>query len=126
MRLINTTTLEPEEFIVDPPPYAILSHTWENGEVLYDDFAKGTESSKQGYAKVKGCCELAASEGLKYAWIDTCCIDKTSSAELSEAINSMFNWYQNSDVCYVYLNLEIAGEYISAEELKAARWTSRG
>ncbi|KAH6714351.1 hypothetical protein BKA61DRAFT_632289 [Leptodontidium sp. MPI-SDFR-AT-0119] len=43
--------------------------------------------------KIEGVCGIAVSDGFEYIWIDTCCIDKTSSAELSEAINSMFRWY---------------------------------
>jgi hypothetical protein len=58
----------------------------------------------KGWSKVLGCCAQAALDGWLYAWIDTCCIDKTSSAELSEAINSMFEWYEKSQVCYVYLS----------------------
>ena len=57
----------------------------------------------KGYMKIKACCALAASRGFKYVWIDTCCIDKTSSAELSEAINSMYRWYRNAGICYAYL-----------------------
>lgn len=49
------------------------------------------------------CCEQAQRDGLHYAWVYTCCIDKRSSSELSEAINSMFNWYSCASVCYAYL-----------------------
>ena len=58
---------------------------------------------KRGFNKIKECCRQAKDAGLSYAWVDTCCIDKTSSAELSEAINSMFAWYSASEVCYAYL-----------------------
>ena len=57
----------------------------------------------KGYKKIKACCALAASCSYEYVWIDTCCIDKTSSAELSEAINSMYRWYLNAAICYAYL-----------------------
>jgi hypothetical protein len=86
----------------------------------------GTADSKQGFAKIMKCCELAASEEYQYVWIDTCCIDKLSSAELSEAINSMFAYYENSDVCYVYLNINVTGGLLTAEVLQEARWTYRG
>jgi ankyrin repeat protein len=88
------------------PPYAILSHTWsENNEdeVSYDDLRNETGREKSGYAKLKFCAEQAAKDGLEHFWVDTCCIDKSSSAELSEAITSMFRWYKNSATCYVYL-----------------------
>ena len=86
------------------PLYAILSHTWEDEEVTYQDVKGGKVDGKVGYEKVKKVCEIAASHGLDYAWVDTCCIDKTSSSELSEAINSMFRWYQEAAVCYAYLS----------------------
>ncbi|CCC07022.1 hypothetical protein SMACR_01045 [Sordaria macrospora] len=107
MWLINTSTLELEEFIgSDIPSYAILSHTWEDGEVTFHDAkAKLLEKqNSQGARKVAKACELAAQQGLAYAWVDTCCIDKSSSAELTEAINSMFQWYRSSNICLVYLS----------------------
>jgi hypothetical protein len=58
---------------------------------------------KLGYSKIKHCCLTAAAGGFDYVWVDTCCIDKRSSSELSKAINSMYSWYQNADICYVYL-----------------------
>ncbi|KAK1777102.1 heterokaryon incompatibility protein-domain-containing protein [Copromyces sp. CBS 386.78] len=61
-------------------------------------------TSKKGYSKILGCCAKARTEGYRYVWIDTCCINKSSSAELSEAINSMFKWYHDAEVCYAYLS----------------------
>jgi Heterokaryon incompatibility protein (HET) len=107
MRLINTTTMQLEEFMASPPPYAILSHTWEDGEVTFQDFTnpnRTVTSTKKGFAKIKHTCRLAKQTGIAYAWVDTCCIDKTSSAELTEAINSMFAWYAASDICYAFLS----------------------
>ncbi|KAK0102259.1 hypothetical protein ONS95_005881 [Cadophora gregata] len=105
MRLLNTTTLLLEEFIGDNiPGYAILSHRWENEEVTFQDLREGRGPNMPGYSKITGCCRQARLDGWKYAWVDSCCIDKTSSAELSEAINSMFKWYKDSQVCYVYLS----------------------
>jgi len=57
-----------------------------------------------GFKKIRYCAEQATMDNLDYFWIDTCCIDKSSSAELSEAINSMFRWYRDSTVCYAYLS----------------------
>jgi ankyrin repeat protein len=87
------------------PPYAILSHTWgsKSDEVSYQDMTNGTAIDKPAYRKFTFCIEQATKDNLTYFWIDTCCIDKSSSAELSEAITSMFRWYQNSVQCYVYL-----------------------
>ncbi|KAI7356581.1 hypothetical protein KC354_g10365 [Hortaea werneckii] len=86
------------------PPYAILSHTWEDDEVLFKDMDDLERAkAKSGWQKIEYTCRQALEDGLEWAWVDTCCIDKCSSAELSEAINSMFNWYKFSTVCYVYL-----------------------
>lgn len=83
--------------------YAILSHTWHVGEVSFQDISKSSARVLPGYAKIDYACLQAERDGLKYVWIDTCCIDKTSSAELSEAINSMFRWYFHAAVCYAFL-----------------------
>jgi hypothetical protein len=138
MRLINTTTYQIEEFCGnDIPPYAILSHTWEQDEVNLQDFIRASKSTrrKKGYKKIMSTCKLAREapgEGLKWAWVDTCCIDKTSSAELSEAINSMFQWYHNARVCYVWLwdlaaakGKEEPGK-VDGAELAKCRWFKRG
>ncbi|KAF2031890.1 HET-domain-containing protein, partial [Setomelanomma holmii] len=88
------------------PPYAIISHTWgpDDEEVTFQELITGASKQKIGYAKIQRCGEQALQDGLQYFWIDTCSIDKLSSAELSEAINSMFKWYQRANVCYVYLS----------------------
>ncbi|KAF4436906.1 beta transducin [Fusarium acutatum] len=103
MRLLTVSTLQLKEFIGHAPPYAILSHTWTEEEVLHCDIGNLTAQSKEGYPKLVGCCSKAAQDGFDWVWIDTCCIDKSSSAELSEAINSMYKWYQKATVCYAYL-----------------------
>ena len=76
----------------DIPQYAILSHTWGAEEVTFKDLMEGTGKNKAGYEKMEFCRKKAASNDLLYFWADTCCIDKLTSAELSEAINSMFRW----------------------------------
>jgi hypothetical protein len=105
MHLLNAETRKLEQFPGGHiPPYAILSHTWGEKEVSMHDLINDTNvESKERYIKIKHSCEQARVDGLEYVWIDTCCIDKTSSAELSEAINSMFNWYANAEKCYAYL-----------------------
>ncbi|KAH8912420.1 HET-domain-containing protein [Coniochaeta sp. PMI_546] len=107
------------------PPYAILSHTWNSPqEVTLEDMTSPYLPSKKGYTKITETCRLALSQGLEYAWIDTCCIDKTSSAELTESINSMFRWYQKARVCYVYLSdLHTAS---AGPELARCAWFTRG
>ena len=107
MYLVHTSTLKLQDF-TSAPPYAILSHTWAtSGELTYQDmlvFNSIRTLETQGAAKVINACKRAASDGFEYIWIDTCCIDKRSSAELSEAINSMFRWYAEAQVCYTYLD----------------------
>lgn len=75
------------------PPYAILSHRWETEEVLFGDVVQNNATTKYGQQKVIDTILKAQRDGHKYLWIDSCCIDKDSSAELSEAINSMYQWY---------------------------------
>jgi Heterokaryon incompatibility protein (HET) len=83
------------------PCYAVLSHTWGLGdeEVTFNDLVNGMGKSKAGYRKIDFCGQQAANDSLRFFWVDTCCIDKSSSAELSEAINSMFCWYQDAAMC---------------------------
>lgn len=111
------------------PAYAILSHTWtEDQEVTYDELVAGTGREKAGYAKLRFCKERIVEDGLEYFWVDTCCIDKTSSAELTEAINSMYRWYSRATVCYVYLNdfdLDTATDPVP-ESIARCRWWTRG
>ncbi|KAI0904260.1 HET-domain-containing protein [Ustulina deusta] len=105
MRLLNCKTLSFEEFVQDIPRYAILSHTWGDEEVSLGDMkSDATASQLKGYEKISATCRIAQEQGLDYAWVDTCCIDKSSSAELSEAINSMFAWYRDAAVCYAWLS----------------------
>ncbi|KAK0750637.1 heterokaryon incompatibility protein-domain-containing protein, partial [Schizothecium vesticola] len=113
MRLINTETLLLESFpdLRRTPPYAVLSHTWgcdadeaSLQEMMVPSVLDSPTAAKPGFEKIRKTCQIALeTRGLKYAWVDTCCIDKTSSAELSEAINSMFKWYQQAAICLAFL-----------------------
>lgn len=113
------------------PEYAILSHTWgsEAEEVSFQDLVNGTGKKKTGYEKIKFCAEQARRDGLRHFWVDTCCINKLNKAELSNAINSMFCWYQNAARCYVYLS-DISDTHGSGLEWKSAfrgsKWFTRG
>ena len=139
MRLLYTTDDgrlgRTEDLIGDKiPPYAILSHTWGGKEVVFDDLndVENTEDisaqSRGGYRKIRFCAQQAERDGLNHFWVDTCCIDKANNTELSEAINSMFRWYQNAKRCYVFLSdveidtLEGNGESV----FKQSRWFNRG
>ncbi|KAH9203855.1 HET-R [Leptodontidium sp. 2 PMI_412] len=113
------------------PEYAILSHTWEGEEVTLEDLQNGTGTKKAGYEKIRFCAEQAKRDGLQYFWVDTCCIDKLNSAELTEAINSMFRWYRMSTRCYVYLS-DVSGTSVNIDDLawelpfRKSRWFTRG
>jgi hypothetical protein len=116
------------------PPYAILSHTWDGQEVTFKDLRNHRDVKevdaklKGGYQKLFFCAQQATRDGLDHFWVDTCCIDKANNTELSEAINSMFRWYQNAKKCYVYLSdvrhntLDDEGE----SAFKRSRWFTRG
>ncbi|KAI1739137.1 heterokaryon incompatibility protein-domain-containing protein [Xylaria scruposa] len=124
MWLINVNTLAVHEFLGDNiPHYAILSHAWGKEEVTFQDMQRLDEKvkAKPAFQKIEGICQQARHYQLEWAWVDTCCIDKTSSAELSEAINSMFQWYANSDVCYAFL-----ADVSDVESIRKSRWFTRG
>ena len=124
------------EFFEDNiPEYAILSHRWGAEEVTFKDLTDGTSKFKTGYDKIHFCGEQARRNGLEYFWVDTCCIDKSSSAELSEAINSMFRWYQKAARCYVYLSDVSTGDQKASDAsaectwesaFRASKWFTRG
>lgn len=133
MRLLNTSTFEFRECHGSKVvPYAILSHRWVDGEeISYRDFLdlNPTRTTKTGFQKVQGACRTALENGIEWLWIDTICIDKSSSAELSEAINSMYAWYQDSTVCYAYLSDVPDIELSQRDSLRCfreSRWFTRG
>jgi hypothetical protein len=116
------------------PEYAILSHTWgaDTEEVTYRDLIDGTGKNKVGYEKIRFCGEQARRDGLHNFWVDTCCINKSSDRELSEAINSMFRWYRKATKCYVYLTDVSTNDQIDLSlqlweaAFRNSRWFTRG
>ncbi|KAI1749132.1 HET-domain-containing protein [Xylaria castorea] len=143
MRLIDVENLELKEFFNSVPPYAILSHTWGDEEVTFQEHlaVSGPDAKhhahvarKAGYAKIVGVCKQAKIDGMQYLWCDTNCINKSSSAELSEAINSMYAWYRDSVVCYAYLADVDAGVQVwvgpsgsvDPVPFEKSRWFTRG
>jgi hypothetical protein len=113
----------------DIPAYGILSHTWgaDADEVTYEDLVKGTGRQKRGYDKIKFCADRSERDGLRYFWIDTCCINKPNFTELTEAINAMFKWYRASSRCYVYLSdVPDAEDPTMESAFQASRWFTRG
>jgi hypothetical protein len=122
------------QFSVHIPPYAILSHTWGLEEVTFKDMIEGNGTTKAGFDKIRFCGEQARRDGLAYFWVDTCCIDKSNSTELAEAINSMFRWYNNATKCYVYLsdvsvppfNTDNKSNRSWEATFRKSRWFTRG
>ncbi|KAH0835826.1 heterokaryon incompatibility protein-domain-containing protein [Lanmaoa asiatica] len=125
MRLLNSRSRQLELLHRHPGRYAIVSHRWGDGsgEVLFADIGDQarTQSKGKGYEKILGSCAQAMQNGLNYIWLDTCCIGKSNSTELSEAINSMYKWYQKSEVCYTYLH-----DVSDPSEFTKSDWFSRG
>ncbi|KAI0856076.1 heterokaryon incompatibility protein-domain-containing protein [Xylaria cubensis] len=114
-----------------PPPYAILSHTWgaDDEEVTLWDILNDKVKKKSGYKKIRFCAEQAKKDELQFFWVDSCCIDKSSSAELTEAINSMFDWYHRAAKCYAYLS-DVRTRYSLSrrtwkQKFKNSRWFTR-
>ena len=124
MWLIDTQTLKLKFITNTDYRYAILSHTWGGDEVTFEDMKNpAIAETKTGYHKIQKTCERASSQGLYLAWVDTCCIDKSSSAELSESINSIFQWYRLSAVCYAWLE---DWDGSAPTSMRNSRWFTRG
>jgi hypothetical protein len=125
MWLIDAQTLK-LKFVADPRKYkyATLSHMWGDDEVAFEDMNNPANAeNKKRYLKIKRTCERALSQRIRLAWVDTCCIDKSSSAELSESINSMFLWYKLSTICYAWLeDWDGSGH----ESIRQSKWFTRG
>jgi hypothetical protein len=158
MRLINTQYLKLQEFYdTQVPPYAIVSHRWRDDELPFHDYSEllsvpyyqylyGDPQEKLskvndpdsdcyikrgGVRKIISACLRAFLDGIGHVWIDTVGIDKSSSAELQEAINSMYAWYERSRICYVYLDdvsCPVGTHRTDAEleqALSASEWQTR-
>ncbi|KAL2209947.1 HET-domain-containing protein [Sarocladium strictum] len=132
MYLIDAHSYKLKHFFTENlPKYAILSHTWGDDEVTYQDIILDLSAAQQknGFRKIAYTCRQALEDGLHWAWVDTCCIDKSSSAELSEAINSMYSWYKTSTRCYAHLvdyELHHWTSKVDKNDFRNCRWFTRG
>ena len=147
MRLLKTSNGILREFSPgDIPKYAILSHTWGDHEQTFQEvnnrFSRHLKGVTTSYSrhrislfeglsrKIQGCCRFARSYGYEWVWIDTCCIDQKSSAELSEAINSMFEWYSKAELCIAFLedvpDSTTSDDHRPPPRFKESRWFTRG
>ena len=128
MRFLHTETLQlvqipDSEIPLEKNNYAILSHRWgaDEDEVTFEDIlSRANVANKKGFAKLKSFCKKASSRGFRYAWADTCCVDKRSSSELAEAIRSLYHWYEGSSFCVAYLEDVPQRDFIDSE------WFDRG
>ncbi|KAF5343104.1 hypothetical protein D9758_016011 [Tetrapyrgos nigripes] len=151
MCLLHTKTLKLQEFYTNIPCYVILSHTWGAEEITFQDIQSlatltdtwesdrhitfedvqsffHTAQLKKGYTKVVHACFRARANTFDWIWIDLCCIDKESSAELSEAIISMYQYYKDAAACYVYLS-DVSAKYHpqnTKSNFKDSKWFTRG
>ncbi|KAF9226111.1 HET-domain-containing protein [Gyrodon lividus] len=105
--------------------FAMLSHRWGRLEPTYQDIKNGGISDRPspGATKLHKFCLLAREQGFLWAWSDTCCIDKSSTAELQESIVSMFTWYRNSALTLIYL-FDVLDD--SEQSLRGSAWFTRG
>ncbi|KAI1783429.1 HET-domain-containing protein [Ganoderma leucocontextum] len=155
MRVLDTTTGQFVEIDLERATYAILSHTWDPaGEQTYHelrdiqrrhhpklsvrpgDAAPGQSQTALSpiwadpelSPKIREACRVAREKGYRLLWIDSCCIDKTSSSELSETINSMYGWYARAHVCYAFLADVPAEEahHREGSRFRWSRWFTRG
>ncbi|KAI0699778.1 heterokaryon incompatibility protein-domain-containing protein [Cerioporus squamosus] len=137
MWFLRTSRAELQHFSQPPQRYAILSHVWgdddlqsfQDVQALHTHAVCGKDNPRaRASPKIRGCCIYAEAQGFEWLWIDTCCIDKSSSAELSEAINSMYQWYARATVCYVYLHDVSAEADPSARTspFRRSKWFTRG
>jgi hypothetical protein len=136
LQLLHNDDLEFVEYSSEAktPKYAILSHTWgeDNQEITFKDIKAKAGKEKSGYDKLQFCRKQILRDDLRYFWMDTCCIDKSDSTELSRAINSMFRWYENAERCYVFLSDVSSRDCNDASnrdwlpQLKRSRWFTRG
>lgn len=142
MRLLNVNTLELSEFFErEIPRYGILSHRWGKDEVSYQDYVHDRKKDSSGYRKISEFCAFVKERkiwldvngnevNLQWVWVDTCCIDKSSSAEISEAINSMYFWYSNAEECYIYMqDVQCHSQHSKSEDantFQKSEWFKRG
>ncbi|TBU37126.1 hypothetical protein BD309DRAFT_1084867 [Dichomitus squalens] len=78
--------------------------------------------------KIRDACRIAREAGYDYLWIDSCCINKSSSSELTESINSMYQWYGHARDCYAYLADVPPGKdpRLPWSKFHSSRWFTRG
>ncbi|THV01252.1 HET-domain-containing protein [Dendrothele bispora CBS 962.96] len=125
--MINTSSLELEDFEdgVSIPHYAILSHTWGAEEIGYHEFDRLISKKKESLQKIVGACMRARSDGLRYLWIDTCCINQEDQTDVHRNVKNMYSYYRNSRICYAYL-VDTDMQDVVESGFGQSRWFTRG
>lgn len=109
--------------------YVMFSHRWQGREPLCSDigdqsiYSLPTEDMPTAI-KLQTFCRTADKAGYRWAWSDTCCIDQTNQREFEKSINSMFRWYHNSSLTFVYLWDVSPSSYPGG--LTQSAWITRG
>lgn len=127
MRLLNVHTLELKDFLSDAPHYVVASHRWTLGsEATIQDVKNKENTDKSGYQKIEGFARYTREhiDNIDWIWIDTCCVNQDSSQEVTEAVNSMFRWYSEAELCLAYLADVVSAE--NKDEFKNSSWFRRG
>ena len=127
MRLLNVHTFEFSDYSDDLPKYAIASHRWKAGtEATIKDVRNKRNTDKDGYEKVESFAKYVREHvcHVEWLWIDTCCVNQDSSQEVTEAVNSMFRWYSNAEVCLAYL--ADVSDTENEREFRRSEWFRRG
>ena len=127
MRLLNVHTLEFHEFFRDVPKYVVASHRWIVGsEARLQDVQNRCNTNRSGYQKVEGFARYVREHfgHVEWLWIDTCCINQNISQEVTMAVNSMFRWYSNAEVCLAYL-ADVSNAK-DEHEFQRSEWFRRG
>ncbi|KAI5357718.1 Putative NACHT nucleoside triphosphatase, heterokaryon incompatibility [Septoria linicola] len=127
MRLLNVHTLELEDFLHDVPHYVVASHRWALGdEATTQDVKNKRNMHKSGYQKVAGFARYVREriDNIDWIWIDTCCVNQDSSQEVTEAVNSMFRWYTEAELCIAYLIDVVNAD--DKSEFRNSNWFQRG
>ncbi|KAG9241956.1 hypothetical protein BJ878DRAFT_536190 [Calycina marina] len=114
MILLDSNTLRLTDFFLrDVPEYVILSHTWGEGEVSFQDFQDLKKiRERQDFKNLEQCCKKAKSDGLQ--WV----------------INSMFRYYSEAaEICYAYVedtDSSVARKHGSLVGIQLCVWFERG
>ena len=86
--------------------YVMFSHKWEDGDPLFQKVMDATVyelEASYGNIKLQTFCSIVRALGFRWAWSDTCCIDKSDNVVLQESLVAMFAWYRGSSLTIIHL-----------------------